>query len=51
MENWSPKGTRALTPLAPTGERISLYEAARQYDQKALQVIASVLMDEKAGFA
>jgi hypothetical protein len=33
-----------LTPLASTGERISFYEAARQYGQKALQVIA---MDEK----
>lgn len=40
-----------MTPLAPTGERMSFYEPARQYDQKALQVIASVLMDVKAGFA
>jgi hypothetical protein len=24
--------------LAPTGERMSLYEAARQYDKKALRV-------------
>jgi uncharacterized protein with PIN domain len=36
-----------LTLLAPTGERMGFYEAARQYDQKALQVIASIMMDEK----
>jgi hypothetical protein len=36
-----------LTPLAPTGEPMAFYEAARQYDKKALQVIVSVLMDEK----
>jgi hypothetical protein len=41
-----PKGSRALTLLAPTGERMAFYEAARQYDRKALQVIASILMDE-----
>jgi hypothetical protein len=41
-----PKGSRALTLLASTGERIGFYEAARQYEQKALQVIASILMDE-----
>jgi hypothetical protein len=27
-----------LTLLAPTGERMAFYEAARQYDKKALQV-------------
>jgi len=37
-----PKGSRALTLLAPTGERMAFYEAARQYDQEALRVIASV---------
>ena len=42
-----PKGSRALTLLAPTGERMAFYEAARQYDQEALRVIASVFMDEK----
>jgi hypothetical protein len=42
-----PRGSRALTLLAPTGERMSFYEAARQYDKKALQVMASILMDEK----
>jgi|SRR6516225_3139487 hypothetical protein len=42
-----PKGSRALTLLAPTGERMTFYEAARQFDKKALQVIASILMDEK----
>ena len=42
-----PKGSRALTLLAPTGERMAFYEAARQYDKEALQVIVSVLMDEK----
>jgi hypothetical protein len=42
-----PKGSRALTLLAPTGERMSFYEAARQYDREALRVIASVFMDEK----
>lgn len=36
-----------MTPLAPTGEPMAFYEAARQYDKKALQVIVSVLMDEK----
>jgi hypothetical protein len=36
-----------LTLLAPTGERMAFYEAARQYDQEALRVIASVFMDEK----
>ena len=30
-----PKGSRALTLLAPTGEWMALYEAARQYDQEA----------------
>jgi hypothetical protein len=43
-----PKGSRALTLLASTGERMSFHEAARQYDKKALQVIASILMDEKS---
>jgi hypothetical protein len=42
-----PKGSRALTLLAPTGERMAFYEAARQYDKMALQVIVSVVMDEK----
>jgi hypothetical protein len=42
-----PKGSRALTLIAPTGERMSFYEAARQHEQKALQVIVSVFMDEK----
>jgi hypothetical protein len=42
-----PKGSRALTLLAPTGERMGFYEAARQYDREALRVIASVCMDEK----
>jgi hypothetical protein len=41
-----PKGSRALTLIAPTGERMSFYEAARLYDKKALQVIASILTDE-----
>jgi hypothetical protein len=41
-----PKGSRALTLIAPTGERMRFYEAARQYDQKALQVIVSVFMDD-----
>jgi hypothetical protein len=36
-----------LTLLAPTGERMSFYEAARQYEQEALRVIVSVFMDEK----
>ena len=36
-----------MTLLAPTGERIGFYEAARQYDQEALRVIASVMTDEK----
>jgi hypothetical protein len=42
-----PKGSRALTLLAPTGERMSFYEAARQYEHEALQVIVSVLRDAK----
>jgi hypothetical protein len=42
-----PKGSRALTLLAPTGERMSFDNAARQYDEEALRVIASVFMDEK----
>jgi hypothetical protein len=43
-----PKGgSKALALIAPTGERMAFYQAARQYEQKALQVIASVLMDEK----
>jgi hypothetical protein len=42
-----PKGSRALTLIAATGERMSFYEAARQYDQEALRVITSVFMDEK----
>ena len=42
-----PKGSRALTLLAPTGERMAFYEAARHYDQEALRVIASVMMDDK----
>src|SRR5262245_26518544 len=42
-----PKGSRALTLLAPTGERMAFYEAAHRYDKKALRVIASILMDEK----
>jgi hypothetical protein len=41
-----PKGSRALTLLAATGERMGFYEAARQFDQKALQVIVSVMMDD-----
>jgi hypothetical protein len=36
-----------LTLLAPTGERMAFYEAARQYDQQALRVIASVMMDDE----
>jgi hypothetical protein len=36
-----------LTLLAPTGERMSFYEAARQYEHEALQVIVSVLRDAK----
>jgi hypothetical protein len=36
-----------LTLLAPTGERMAFYEAARQYEQEALRVIVSVFMDEK----
>jgi hypothetical protein len=40
-----PKGSRALTLLAPTGERMAFYEAARQYDKEALRLIASVMMD------
>jgi hypothetical protein len=42
-----PKGSRALTLLASTGERMGFYEAARRYDQEALRVIASVMMDDK----
>ena len=42
-----PKGSRALTLLASTGERMGFYEAVRQYDQDALRVIASVFMDDK----
>jgi hypothetical protein len=42
-----PKGSRALTLVAPTGERMTFYEAARQYEQEALRVIVSVFMDEK----
>jgi hypothetical protein len=42
-----PKGSRALTLLAPTGERMAFYEAARLYDKEALRVIASVMMDAK----
>jgi hypothetical protein len=40
-----PKGSRALTLLAPTGERLAFYEAARLYDKEALRVIASVMLD------
>jgi hypothetical protein len=36
-----------LTLLAPTGERMAFYEAARQYDKEALRLIASVMMDAK----
>src|SRR5215469_4687727 len=42
-----PKGSRALTLLAPTGERMAFYEAARQYDKEALRLIASLMMDAK----
>ena len=42
-----PKGSRALTLIAPTGERMAFYEAARHYDQEALRVIVSVFMDDK----
>jgi hypothetical protein len=42
-----PRGSRALTLLAPTGERMAFYEAARQYGEEALQVIVSVLRDAK----
>jgi hypothetical protein len=38
---------RWLTLLAPTGERMAFYEAARHYDKDALQVIVSVLKDAK----
>jgi hypothetical protein len=38
-----PKGSRALTLLAPTGERMAFYEAARLYDKEALRVIAGAL--------
>ena len=36
-----------MTLLAPTGERMAFYETARRYDQEALRVIASVMMDDK----
>jgi hypothetical protein len=36
-----------LTLLAPTGERLAFYEAARLYDKEALRVIASVMLDPK----
>jgi hypothetical protein len=36
-----PKGSKALTLIAPTGERMPFYEAARQHEQKALQVIGA----------
>jgi hypothetical protein len=36
-----------LTLIASTGERMAFYEAARQYDNEALQVIVSVLRDAK----
>ena len=36
-----------MTLLASTGERMGFYEAARQYANEALRVIASVSMDEK----
>jgi hypothetical protein len=36
-----------LTLLAPTGERMSFYEAARLYDKEALRVITSVMLDAK----
>jgi hypothetical protein len=39
-----PKGSRALTLLAPTGERKAFYEAARQYDKEALRLIAAHLL-------
>ena len=42
-----PKGSRALTLIAPTGERMAFYEAARLYDKEALRVIASVMLDPK----
>jgi hypothetical protein len=35
-----------LTLIAPTGERMAFYDAARHYDQEALRVIASVMMDD-----
>jgi hypothetical protein len=38
--------SRALTLLSPTGE-MAFYETARQYDQGALRVIASVCINEK----
>jgi hypothetical protein len=38
-----------LTLLAPTGERMAFYEAARQYDKEALRLIASVMLDATAG--
>jgi hypothetical protein len=44
-----PKGSRALTLLAPTGERMSFYEAARQYDKKALQTVNRAIWS--GGFA
>jgi hypothetical protein len=42
-----PKGSKALTLIASTGQRMSFYEAARHYEHEALQVIVSVFMDEK----
>jgi hypothetical protein len=36
-----------LALIASTGERISFYQAARQHDQLALQVIVSILKDDK----
>ena len=36
-----------MTLLAPTGERMAFYEAARHYDKEALRLIASVMMDAK----
>jgi hypothetical protein len=35
-----------LTLIAPTGERMAFYDAARHYDQEAFRVIASVMMDD-----
>ena len=36
-----------MTLLAPTGERMAFYEAARLYDKEALRVITSVMLDAK----